>query len=212
MRGWCPQGRAGSSPAFDTKKREISRDDFSEEIGLLEVCVVPGQVAENSVAECVFEDQPQIINAMKSATKLAPIKQQERLVALLRPVLNQTVTSVASQLPLAVVPVRHSPSGPLSHGFARIDQCGRFRDAQLFTQLGWNSGDNLAFQVHGEQIIIRKGACTDAVDSRGRVQLSRTLRRLIGISSNDTVLLSADVFAGTLLISPTRLCDQLASL
>jgi len=203
---------AGSSPAFDTKSREKSRDGFCEDLGLFEDCVTPGEGTENTVAVSVFEGQPQIINAMSTTTNIAPTKQRERLVAFLRPVLNQPFTSGANQLPLAVVPVRHSPSGAISHGFARIDQCGRFRDSQLFAELGWSGGDNVTLQVRGEQVIVRKGSCSDALDSRGRIQLPRSLRLLVGIAGNDTVLLSADLSEGILIISPTRLCDLVVSL
>jgi hypothetical protein len=35
---------------------------------------------------------------------------------------------------------------------------------------------------------------------------------LVGIAGNDTVLLSADLSEGILIISPTRLCDLVVSL
>jgi bifunctional DNA-binding transcriptional regulator/antitoxin component of YhaV-PrlF toxin-antitoxin module len=135
--------------------------------------------------------------------------QKERLVAAFRPATVLAPSSVSPTLLSQLRPLSLSPTTKWTHGFSRLDGSGRVRDAFLFRELGWSSGDRLLSTIDCSRLIIRRDTSGNTnLDPRGRVTLGEAARRVLHLEDGDGVLLSADLAEGFLVIHPAQRCDE----
>jgi len=139
----------------------------------------------------------------------AQAMQKERLVAALRPVTASAVSSVSPTLLSQLRPIRLSQASKWTHGLVRLDGSGRVRDAVLFRELGWLPGDQLALSIEGARLIIRRDETGNTtLDPRGRLTLGESARRVLHLEDGASVLLSADLDEGFLVIHSAQRCDE----
>ncbi len=147
------------------------------------------------------------VDCMGKQHGLAAVRQKERLVATLRPVPNGTVVAASPTVLSEMRPLTLTPRSDWEHGFARLDECGRVRDAIVMASLGWSSGDEVSFELGDERVVIKRGEGLHRIDARGRLALPETIRKALGLGAGDGVLLSASSNDDLLVVVPARLCD-----
>lgn len=96
------------------------------------------------------------------------------------------------------------------YGLAVIDCHGRTADRAVLAALGWASGQPLLLRaIAGSILAMPDARGGDAVSTDGHVRLPIGLRRRCGLRTGDRVLLVADPSAGTLLLHPTSVLEEL---
>ena len=135
--------------------------------------------------------------------------QKERLIAAFRPATVLAPLSVSPTLLSELRPLSLSRATKWTHGLVRLDGSGRVRDAVLFRELGWLPGDQLSLSLDGARLIIRRDKTGNtALDPRGRLTLGESARRVLHLEDGGSVLLSADLVEGLLVIHSAQRCDE----
>jgi hypothetical protein len=99
-----------------------------------------------------------------------------------------------------------------THGIVRIDDCGRLRDTSAFATAGFAAGSPVKVTVADGRAIVELDPASDVViDARGRLALSETHRKLLGLTSGDLVMVSAPAEGSSLVIQPTDVLDQVVN-
>lgn len=193
----------GSSPVSDTKKREGSRY-VSEEVS--DDHEEPGQSSSESAPSSGSEESSTHTETMNTT---AQAMHKERLVAALRPVATGAISPVSPTLLSQLRPISLPQATKWTHGLVRLDGSGRVRDAVLFRELGWLPGDQLSLSIEGARLIIRQDKTGNTtLDTRGRLTLGESARRVLHLDGGASVLLSADLCEGFLVIHSAQRCDE----
>jgi len=145
----------------------------------------------------------------KGMNTTAQTMQKERLVAALRPVTTGALSSVSPTLLSQLRPISLSQAAKWTHSLVRLDDSGRVRDAVLFRELGWLPGDQLELSIEGARLTIRRDKTGNTtLDTRGRLTLGESARRVLHLEVGASVLLSADLCEGFLVIHSAQRCDE----
>ena len=146
-----------------------------------------------------------------SANYVPTVQRRRALVASLTPVVARTGTPGPS-LVARLRPVPSVRRAIHTHGIVRIDDCGRLRDASAFATAGFVAGSPVKVTVTSGRAIVELDTSSDVViDARGRLTLSETHRKLLGLASGDLVVVSAPASGSSLVIQPTDVLDQVVS-
>jgi len=154
-------------------------------------------------------DKRDILNGVSGNQTTGLAIQKERIVAAFRPATVLAPSPISATLLSELRPLRLSQATKWTHGLVRLDGSGRVRDAVLFRELAWSPGVRLALSIDGARLIIRpddKG--NTALDPRGRLTLGESARRVLHLEDGDSVLLSANLVEGFLVIHSAQRCDE----
>ena len=142
-------------------------------------------------------------------TNYAPAVQRQRaLVASLRPSLAaKPMTGPSPVARLRLLPTVRQAT--YLHGIVRLDDCGRIRDAAVFSAVGFEPGTPISATVEaGRLLISHDEASSVTLDGRGRVALSETHRRLLGLTTGSPVVISGASADRTVVVQPTDVLDR----
>jgi hypothetical protein len=179
-------------------------DDIgSEGVGFPEKNLI-GDLQSIGVAETVGT-----VTDMATNTPYATVAQRRRTVA----ALGAATRRVSKPSPGAVArfPVVATKRRPLyAHGIVRLDDCGRLRDVAVFTAVGFVPGVRVSVSILEERaVVVSDDSSAVAIDVRGRLSLSETQRKLLGVGPGDAVVLSGNAVTGAVVIQPTDVLDGL---
>jgi hypothetical protein len=123
---------------------------------------------------------------------------------------DQPGGGIVSRLDLA--PATEMAASPWAHTMARSDASGRLPvPAALRDVLGWAPGTDLGGGIDDGRYRLHPGTGAAHLDRRGRLVLTETAWRYLGLGARVAVLLSANPTAGSLTVTPTGRLDQVVS-
>lgn len=115
---------------------------------------------------------------------------------------------VCEALPLPPL-LEPAPDTSLVLGLATIDHSGRVRDRLVMDALRWVSGDRTSAAVRGNCLFLRRTDRGVAIDARGRVYLPAGARTLLGIETEERVVLVAAPQNALLIVHPAHVVTAL---
>ncbi|WP_157978414.1 MULTISPECIES: hypothetical protein [Nocardia] len=99
-----------------------------------------------------------------------------------------------------------------AYGVKRVDCNGRVSDRAIMSLLEWRPGMRLEAVRHGGAVRLRlANAGRLRVSAAGDLWLSASVRRMLGVSRGDQVMLAADTQTGSLTVLPLRVVDDMVN-
>ena len=166
----------------------------------------PGEPISNAATETVGT-----VSDMARQTPYATVAQRRRTVAALGPVTRRV--SKPGPGAVASFPVVATKRRSLhAHGIVRLDDSGRLREAAVFAKVGLVPGVRVSVSIHeGRAVVVADAASSVVIDCRGRLSLSETQRKLLGVGPGDALVLSGNAVTGAVVVQPTDVLDGLVA-